>query len=161
MTWAQGGGPGQRAVQITVAGSGTGGEAADGRGSGFQLADDLVLTAAHVVVRHGPNPKITVRFHRPDGSGVQVAGTVVFAQEGTVGDLALDVAVLRLDPPVPMSGAAVRFGALTDATDWYSIGYPRFKMRNEDVYEPGSPVPVYRDLERPPVDAIRRARRDK
>ncbi|WP_194904063.1 tetratricopeptide repeat protein [Catenulispora rubra] len=106
---AVGGWDAARAVQTLAV------DAADKRwfGSGYLVAPDLVLTAAHVL--HGASTAV-VRFFAP-GRVREVPCDAVFA------DVRADVAVLRLrqaEPPV----AAVRFGYPASQVACEAVGFP-------------------------------------
>ncbi|WP_167391782.1 S1 family peptidase [Streptomyces humi] len=110
------------------------------RGSGYQVAEGMVLTAAHVV---GDAGVVAVRFVLDDGSVRTLHGTVVFC------DRDIDVAVLR----IPDDGTAVdrdaaqpqraAFGRIDEPAPCVAVGFPRFKMRRT-VHGDAS-VTEYRD----------------
>lgn len=122
-----------RAVQIiartaqSVVGHRTDGAALAGRrGSGYQVAEGTVLTAAHVVRDAGA---IAVRFVLDDGAVRTLHGTVVFC------DREIDVAVLRVpEGGTPAGRTADRlpraaFGRIDEPAPCVAVGFPRFKMR--------------------------------
>ncbi|MEU6555347.1 trypsin-like peptidase domain-containing protein [Streptomyces sp. NPDC046915] len=137
----------RRAVQIiarpdqSVVGRRADGASLSGRrGSGYQVAEGTVLTAAHVVRDAGV---IAVRFVLDDGSVRALHGTVVFC------DREIDVAVLRIpEGSTPVGRTAdqlprAAFGRIDEPAPCVAVGFPRFKMRRT-VHADDS-VTEYRD----------------
>lgn len=103
------------------------------RGSGYLIADALVLTAHHVVADAG---EIRARFDAGRPDVWTAAATVAWHDAGH------DVALLRLDRAARTVPAA-RFGSLPGTRaaviDVHAAGFPRWKLRR-------SSDRVYRDL---------------
>lgn len=128
----------RRAVQVlATAGTGT-----RRRGSGYRVAADTVLTAAHVV--HDA-VSMRVRFFTQDGRTTEVPGQRVWI------DAVADIAVLRFEhgpdfhrvlaehvPPV-------RFARITQVAGCETLGFPRFAMRRGPASDDGGPAVAYRD----------------
>ena len=112
-----GGWDARRAVQ-TVAVDGAG---ARWFGSGYLVADDVVLTAAHVL--HGAR-SAAVRFVDGPGSVREVSCDAVFS------DARADVAVLRLCRAEPLV-ASVVFGYPSGPVACDAVGFPRFKLNDD------------------------------
>ncbi|MFL6122299.1 trypsin-like peptidase domain-containing protein [Actinophytocola sp.] len=112
------------------------------RGSGYRIGPDAVLTAAHVV--HDAE-SVTARFE-PDLPGEwSSAASVRWA------DADSDVAVLDIEPR-PGEGPVepTRFGGIGDRAavlEVQSVGFPRWKLRNDDGTVParGDGRSKYRD----------------
>lgn len=128
-----------RVVQVlTTRGTGSG-----SRGSGYQVARDVVLTAAHVV---GDATSVQVRFLTRNG------GTRVLHGERLWADSAADIALLRIaDDPSGTAGSSaaqvspVRYGHVVRPVDCRALGFPRFKLRPDtEASDLGAPV-TYRD----------------
>lgn len=128
----------RRAVQIiarSTAGPGPSGQHGGLRGSGYQIAADRIMTAAHVVA---DSDVVTVRFVNPDGSARMVDGEVVFVSRQA------DLAVVRI--PLGDTAGAVhapaRFGRIDRPAPCEALGFPRFKMRRLTT---AGPAVQYRD----------------
>ncbi|WP_329008719.1 tetratricopeptide repeat protein [Micromonospora rifamycinica] len=94
-----------------------------GRGSGYRVRDDLVLTAAHVVTG---GTGVTVRFDAEQPGEWSAPGTVAWC------DPTADVALVRLARVDGVSVVPVRFGRLTATAQQvpaHVVGFPRWKLR--------------------------------
>ncbi|MEU7616496.1 tetratricopeptide repeat protein [Micromonospora rifamycinica] len=94
-----------------------------GRGSGYRVRDDLVLTAAHVVTG---GTGVTVRFDAEQPGEWSAPGTVAWC------DPTADVALVRLARVDGVSVVPVRFGQLTATAQQvpaHVVGFPRWKLR--------------------------------
>ncbi|MGP3922776.1 trypsin-like peptidase domain-containing protein [Streptomyces sp. 8N616] len=127
-----------RVVQVIT----TRGDRAGGRGSGYQVAGDVVLTAAHVVC---DATSVQVRFLTKDGGTRELPGEPVWA------DSASDIALLRIADDSSTGGLSaaqvspVRFGRISQPVDCEALGFPRFKLR-PDTASPDRDAPMwYRD----------------
>ncbi|MFD5254724.1 NACHT domain-containing protein [Streptomyces bobili] len=128
----------RRAVQvITTRGAGPG-----GRGSGYQVTGNLVLTAAHVLC---DATSVQVRFLTEDGGTREVDGKPVLA------DSASDVALIRFADDPSAGGLSadevppVRFARVMRTVDCEALGFPRFRLRaGTESPDHGEPV-WYRD----------------
>lgn len=97
------------------------------RGSGYLLSPALVLTAAHVVEAA---TTIRVRFEAQTAS--EWSADVV----GVWRDDELDVAILFIRPERDAVIRPARFGRLGDGAGpltYSAVGFPRFKIRGDDV----------------------------
>jgi tetratricopeptide (TPR) repeat protein len=104
-------------------------------GSGYQVSDDLVITARHVVVGA---TSVAVRF-------VDASGQVREMNAQTVWDHAMvDVAVLRLATAM-RDIAPIRYGRLVGLAACEAVGYPWFKLRGEHVEADGADPEPFRD----------------
>ncbi|MGP3947664.1 NACHT domain-containing protein [Streptomyces sp. 7N604] len=128
----------RRVVQIIT----THGAGPEGRGSGYQVAGDVVLTAAHVVC---DATSVQVRFLTKDGGTRELPGEPVWA------DSASDIALLRIADDSSTGGlcaahvSPVRFGRISQPVDCEALGFPKFKLR-PDTASPGRDAPMwYRD----------------
>ncbi|MFJ8828115.1 trypsin-like peptidase domain-containing protein [Streptomyces sp. NPDC102467] len=113
-----------------------------GRGSGYRVAADAVLTAAHVVQDAS---SIRLRFFTEDGRTTEVPGHPVWL------DASVDIAVLRLASGPAAHGAPsghvppVRFARITNVVECEALGFPRFATRRDPASAVGGPPTVYRD----------------
>ncbi|WP_254407518.1 NACHT domain-containing protein [Streptomyces sp. GMY02] len=128
----------RRVVQvITAQRSGVG-----GRGSGYRVSGNAVLTAAHVV---SDAVSVRVRFLNEDGSVTELPGEPAWT------DSASDIAVLTIATDANADGIRVaevppvRFAEITQSVDCEALGFPRFKLR-PDSASPNRDLPTtYRD----------------
>lgn len=128
----------RRAVQVlTTAETGT-----QRRGSGYRVATDAVLTAAHVV--HDAL-SVRLRFFTEDGRTIELPGERVWI------DAAADIAVLRLERGPDVHGVLaghvppLRFARITEVVGCEALGFPRFTRRRDPASAGIGPVVVYRD----------------
>ncbi|MEL5956619.1 NACHT domain-containing protein [Streptomyces sp. CLV115] len=110
------------------------------RGSGYRVAADAVLTAAHVVQ---DALSVRLRFFTEDGRTTELPGERVWI------DASADIALIRLERG-PDSGPAghvppVRFACITDVVECEALGFPRFTMRRSPASAASDPPTVYRD----------------
>ena len=128
----------RRVVQvITARGVGAG-----GRGSGYQVTGNLVLTAAHVLC---DATSVQVRFLTECGGTREVHGTPDWA------DSASDIALIRIADSPSAGGqptdevSPVRFARIAKTVDCEALGFPRFRLRPDATSsDRGEPV-WYRD----------------
>ncbi|WP_329587117.1 tetratricopeptide repeat protein [Kitasatospora sp. NBC_01250] len=144
MTDRSGGLDPQRVAEVIISTAAKGGSRRCG--SGYLLARDLVLTAAHVL---DGAASIRVRLNA-DQDGQWTARA-----QPAWSDADLDIAVLRIleasvDPPGPVPPVArVRFGRIVrPPVECETMGFPRFKVR-DDAARPGADgrPTQYRDCE--------------
>jgi tetratricopeptide (TPR) repeat protein len=99
----------------------TGPDGAGRRGSGYRVASDVVLTAAHVVVNARA---VHVRFDADTPGEWSVAAVDVVA------DPASDLAAVVIDAPAAVPTCAFgRVGEGTDELVVQAVGFPRFKLK--------------------------------
>ncbi|MFD9500452.1 trypsin-like peptidase domain-containing protein [Streptomyces sp. NPDC060035] len=127
----------RRAVQvITTRASGAG-----VRGSGYQVAGDMVLTAAHVVC---DATTVQVRFLTKDGTR-ELHGKTVWASPAS------DIALISMvdDLSAGFLSAAevppVRFARISQTVDCEALGFPRFRLRAGTASSDRSAPVSYRD----------------
>jgi HEAT repeat protein len=123
-----------RVAEVLVTGSG----GTNVRGSGYRIADALVVTAAHVVVGA---ERVVVRFE--GGKPLEWRSDATAAWEGR----RIDLAVVRLHNPPADQLDAVAFGQIGDTTaavvECRAVGFPLFKLRcGSGVF---GVTPPYRD----------------
>ncbi|MER5908681.1 trypsin-like peptidase domain-containing protein [Streptomyces mirabilis] len=104
-------------------------------GSGYQVSGGLVLTAEHVVRRASA---VAVRFVDGPGRVREVSGMVAWADRST------DLAVVRLARETP-GLTPVCYGRLAGPAACEAVGYPRFKLREEQLTADDAHPGVYRD----------------
>ncbi|WP_327732952.1 trypsin-like peptidase domain-containing protein [Streptomyces nojiriensis] len=132
----------RRAVQvITTCGTGPG-----GRGSGYQVAGNVVLTAAHVVCGAAT---VRVRFLTEDGGTREVQGEPLWANS------AVDIALIALadtavdgsgtNSPAGTAAAPVRFARVAKPVECEALGFPRFRLRTGARPPDGGAAVSYRD----------------
>ncbi|QHA07851.1 hypothetical protein GQF42_35235 [Streptomyces broussonetiae] len=128
----------RRAVQVLT----TGETGAQQRGSGYRVATDAVLTAAHVV--HDAS-SVRLRFFTDHGQTTELPGKQVWI------DPVVDIAVLRIECGPDTSGPLtadvppVRFARITEVVACEALGFPRFKMRRDPTSAGGGHPMLYRD----------------
>ncbi|MFE2245935.1 trypsin-like peptidase domain-containing protein [Streptomyces lavendulae] len=132
----------RRAVQIIT----TDWAGAAGRGSGYHVAGNTVLTAAHVVLGAAV---VQVRFLTEDGGTREVQGRPFWVNhDSDVALIAIADAAVRGPGAGSPAGAVVppvRFGRVSKPVDCEALGFPRFRLRAGTVSpDGGAPVP-YRD----------------
>lgn len=102
------------------------GEGARGRrGSGYRVADSLVLTAAHVLVGA---TNIRVRFEADHPGEWSAAVTDVLSLA------TIDVALLTIRQPEPVKIARASFGRIGErdaAIECSAVGFPLWKLRDD------------------------------
>ncbi|BCY07004.1 tetratricopeptide repeat protein [Actinoplanes sp. L3-i22] len=94
-----------------------------GRGSGYRVRDDMVLTAAHVVA---DATVVTLRFDAEQPGEWSAPGTVAWS------DLTADAALVRLERVDGVAVTPARFGRLTVTARQVQaqvVGFPRWKLR--------------------------------
>ena len=110
------------------------------RGSGYEVVAGSVLTAAHVVVNAS---EVMVRFNA-DQPHERISSARV-----SMVDQACDVAVLSFPCHLPGQRLApASFGLIGTrpaTVDCVSVGFPRFKLREETQAPAGGPPRRYRD----------------
>jgi tetratricopeptide (TPR) repeat protein len=104
-------------------------------GSGYLVTGDMVITAQHVVA---DADRVTIRLVDAPRRVRDRAGRTVWAQAD------IDLAVVRLPAATP-GLAPVRYGRLTGPTACEAVGYPWFKLRDEDVEADAVDLGAYRD----------------
>ncbi|WP_371675948.1 trypsin-like peptidase domain-containing protein [Streptomyces sp. NBC_01276] len=128
----------RRAVQVLT----THGTGAGGRGSGYLVAANTVLTAAHVV---DGATTVQVRFLTEDGGTREVPGAPVWVNSDA------DVALIALadgsgpDGPAAAAVAAVRFARVAKPVECEALGFPRFRLRSGPASPDGGGPASYRD----------------
>ncbi|HSV64583.1 MAG TPA: NACHT domain-containing protein [Mycobacteriales bacterium] len=127
-----------RVVQVIT----TRGVGAGRRGSGYRMAGNVVLTAAHVVC---DAMSVQVRFLTEDGGTRESYGEPVWAHA------ALDIALLKIADDSSSGGLGtvevlpVRFARILRPVGCEALGFPRFKLR-PDTALPDRGTPMwYRD----------------
>jgi WD40 repeat protein len=105
-------------VRVLAAGGGT-------AGTGFLVADRLIVTCAHVV--GGASARPDVEFWLGDRTEVRRARVL---SEYWTGETAQDVAVLELGETAPAGAASVVLGVSAQATgrDYATYGFPKAKL---------------------------------
>jgi trypsin-like peptidase len=110
------------------------------RGSGYEVVTGSVLTAAHVVANAS---EVMVRFNA-DQPDEHIAGAQV-----SMADQDCDVAVLSFPHHRPAQGLVpASFGLIGTrpaVVDCVSVGFPRFKLREDTSPRCGVPPRRYRD----------------
>lgn len=104
--------------------------AGNGYGSGFVIADDLILTNQHVV---GDSNSVTVKFN----SGLQVVGKVVAANSSR------DVALVKVNASLPKHFKLMRIKPVI-GSEVYALGSPLVEELNSTLTE--GIVSGYRDI---------------
>ncbi|WP_406512960.1 NACHT domain-containing protein [Streptomyces sp. NBC_00161] len=132
----------RRAVQvITTCGTGPG-----GRGSGYQVAGNVVLTAAHVVCGAAT---VWVRFLTEDGGTREVQGEPFWVNSAAdVALIALADAAVRgpgAGSPAGAAAAPVRFARVAKPVECEALGFPRFRLRAGTSSPDGGAAVSYRD----------------
>jgi hypothetical protein len=112
------------------------------RGSGYRISATAVLTAAHVL---RDAARVRVRFNADRPGEWMTEGTVAWS------DSTVDAAVVRITPRPQDKGeiAPVAFGRVAERDAFLecsAMGFPRFKLRNDEAQplDDGSPS-QYRD----------------
>ncbi|MEV6727977.1 trypsin-like peptidase domain-containing protein [Streptomyces sp. NPDC051364] len=132
----------RRAVQvITACGAGAG-----GRGSGYQVAGNVVLTAAHVVCGAAT---VQVRFLTEDGGTRELQGKPFWVNSASdVALIAIADAAVRGSGAGSPAGAAVppvRFARVSKPVECEALGFPRFRLRAGTASPDGGAAVSYRD----------------
>ncbi|MFD7531943.1 NACHT domain-containing protein [Streptomyces sp. NPDC059849] len=111
-------------------------------GSGYRVAADAVLTAAHVV---RDASSVRLRFFTTGDQTAELPGTQVWI------DPVADIAVLKIECGPDLDGLLardvplVRFAQITGVVDCDALGFPKFKMRRGPASAGSDPPTVYRD----------------